>query len=79
MSVPKTKAPIVDTPKGVKVELKTIYAYNNGMISIVFKDGTEWPLADDLEAIGWIAEHLLKPMKQRARRVAAAQAGASRT
>lgn len=70
MSVPKTKPPIVDTEKGVKVELKTIYAYDNGMISIVFKDGTEWPLADDLEAIAWIAEHLLKPMKQRARRVA---------
>lgn len=76
MSAPKTKAPIVDTKKGVKVELKTIYAYDNGMISIVFNDGTEWPLADDLEAISWIAEYLLKPMKQRAHRVAAGKNGA---
>lgn len=43
---------------------------DNGMTHIVFADGTEWPMANDLEAIAWIAEHLLKPMKQRARRVA---------
>ena len=70
MSVPKKKPTIVDTPKGVRVDVKAIYAYDSGMTHIVFADGTEWPMADDLEAIAWIAEHLLKPMKQRARRVA---------
>ena len=75
MSVPKTKAPIVDTPKGVRVDLKRIYAYDNGLIHLEFADGTSWQLADDFEAMSWIAEHLLKPMRQRARRVATGKTG----
>lgn len=68
MSVPKQKPTITDTPKGVKVGLRDIYAYSNGMVHLVFEDGTEWPMRDDLEAVAWISEHLLRPMQQRARR-----------
>jgi hypothetical protein len=49
------------------------------MTHIVFADGTEWPMANDLEAIAWISEYLLKPMKQHARRVAKAAAQRSKS
>jgi hypothetical protein len=35
MSVPKQKPTITDTPKGVKVGLRDIYAYSNGMVHLV--------------------------------------------
>lgn len=61
---------IEDTPKGVKVELKTLYVYPDGHANLTFADGTNWPIADEYEMVQLLAGNLLRPMQKRARRKA---------
>jgi hypothetical protein len=63
-------APIEDTPSGVKVALKALYVYPDGHSNLTFADGTNWPLADEYELVGYLANELLRPMQKRARRKA---------
>lgn len=57
---------ITDTPKGVKVDLETLYVYPDGHANLTFADGTNWPMADPYEVVQIIAGGLLKPMQKRA-------------
>jgi hypothetical protein len=63
-------APIEDTPSGVKVALKALYVYPDGHANLTFADGTNWPLNDEYELIGYLANALLRPMQKRARQKA---------
>ena len=77
------------TPKGVKIDLKTLYVYEDGHANLTFakRDGEEvnWPMADPYEVVQILAGELLRPMQKRARvearnrREAALKAQASRT
>jgi hypothetical protein len=66
--------PITDliqpTPSGVKIELKSLYVYADGHANLVFGDNTNWPLADEYEAVELISGKLLRPMQKAARKVA---------
>src|SRR5678810_592455 len=59
---------IVDTPKGVKIDLKTLYVYPDGHANLTFSDGTNWPVDDEYQLIQLLAGALLRPMKLQARR-----------
>jgi hypothetical protein len=61
---------IDETPKGVKIELKTLYVYPDGHANLTFADGTNWPIADEYEMVELLAGSLLRPMQKRARRKA---------
>lgn len=50
------------TPKGARIDLKCLYVYPDGHANLVFADGTNWPLADELETVEWLITRLLQPM-----------------
>lgn len=62
---------IQPTPKGVKIDLKSLYVYDDGHANLTFakKDGEEinWPMADPYEVAAIITGELLRPMHKRAR------------
>ena len=62
MKIPATH----DTPRGVRIDM-TIYMYGDGHANVLTGD-KEMPLADGFQTIGYIAEHILRPAMQRARR-----------
>jgi hypothetical protein len=59
---------IVPTPKGVKIELKTLYVYPDGHINLEFADGINWPLADEYEVVGILSLELLRKLQKAAKR-----------
>ena len=66
--MPKKPTPLRDTDRGVAADLETLYVYPDGHMNLVFADGTNWPLADEFEAIELLSGKLLRPMLLRARR-----------
>ncbi len=69
------------TATGIKTDLKALYQYEDDgwtHYNLVFADGTNWPLADDLEFIGAIAgllRHNKKLLRQHRTRIAANGSG----
>ena len=63
---PRTAPAIHDTPRGVRIDL-TIYVYGDGHTNVLTGD-KEMPLADGFQTIGYLAERVLRPAMQRARR-----------
>jgi hypothetical protein len=60
------EAAITRTESGVRIDLKTIYAYPDGHFNIIFADGTNQPLNDSLEAVAWFADNVLRSAQRRA-------------
>ena len=60
---------ITPTDTGVKVDLKTLYVYPDGHANLVFKDGSNWPLADEYEVISGLSL-LLRRMQLASRKKA---------
>jgi hypothetical protein len=62
---------IQPTPKGVRIDLKSLYVYDDGHANLTFakRDGEEinWPMADPYEVVQLISGELLRPMQKRAR------------
>jgi len=55
-----------DTPRGVRIDL-TIYVYGDGHTNVLTGD-KEMPLNDGYQTISYLAEKVLRPAMQRARR-----------
>lgn len=62
---------IQPTPKGVKIDLKTLYVYEDGHANLTFAkqggDEVNWPMADPYEVAAIITGELLRPMQKHAR------------
>lgn len=58
---------IQPTPKGVKLDLKTLYVYDDGHANLTFADGTNWPMADPYEIVEILSGELLRPMYKAAK------------
>ena len=58
---------IRSTPKGVVIDLKRLFVYPDGHAHLTFKDDTNWPVADQYQAIELLAG-LLRTMQKRANR-----------
>ena len=56
------------TPSGIRVDLKTLYIYPDGHSNLVFRDDTNWPLADELQFADHALFHLFRPLLEQARR-----------
>lgn len=57
---------IIDTPQGVRIDLKSLYVYPDGHANLMFSDGTNWPMADPYQVVTLMANGLLRPMQKRA-------------
>ena len=57
---------IEDTEKGVKIELGTLYVDADGHANLTFGDGTNWPMADQYEAVSILSYDLMRTMQRRA-------------
>jgi hypothetical protein len=61
------RAAVTPTEKGVRVDLRAIYAYPDGHFNFVFGDGTNQPLEDALEATTWFGENVVRQAGRRAK------------
>lgn len=72
---------VVSTPKGVKINLGSLYVYEDGHANLTFRDdkNIDWPMNDGLEIVSILVNDLIRPMhkrakrEQRAKRIAAAK------
>lgn len=61
------KADIKLTDKGAKVELKTLYIYPDGHANLTFKDGRNWPFAEQLQTVEGVNK-LIRMVQDKARK-----------
>jgi hypothetical protein len=58
---------IETTPRGVRIKIKALYVYPDGHANLTFADETNWPMADQYQAMQLLSGELMRVMEKRAK------------